>query len=160
MAPIFPSFTTATRIMMRSIALHFWLGSQHKRDNNGLNHELGILWIAPKSTMVRGLGKAVANNRAMIKQKPSLPANNKNLSSDNTLDYVGFWQQKALLHFTNSAYKGTFDCNESNNVWFFQYRLTHSYIYILAHIFCFVRHNIRAQIGLCQDPHYSGSVGD
>jgi hypothetical protein len=58
--------------------------------------------------MVRGLGKAVANNRAMIKQKPSLPANNKNLSSDNTLDYVGFWQQKALLHFTNSAYKGTF----------------------------------------------------
>jgi type VI protein secretion system component VasA len=59
--------------------------------------------------MVRGLSKAVANNRAMIKLKPSLPANNnKNLSSDNTLEYVGFWQQKALLHFTNSAYKGTF----------------------------------------------------
>jgi hypothetical protein len=46
----------------------------------------------------------------MIKPKPSLPAtaNNKNLSSDNTLVYIGFWQQKALLHFTNSAYKGTF----------------------------------------------------
>ena len=60
--------------------------------------------------MVRGLSKAVANNRAMTKLKPSLPAtaNNKNLSNDNTLDYVGFWQQKALLHFTNSAYKGTF----------------------------------------------------
>ena len=58
--------------------------------------------------MVRGhgLSKAVANDRTMIKSKPSLPANNMNLS--NTLDYVGFWQQKALLHFTNSAYKGTF----------------------------------------------------
>ena len=126
-----------------------------------MNHELGILWIAPKSTMVRGLGKAVANNRAMIKQKPSLPANNKNLSSDNTLDYVGFWQQKALLHFTNSAYKGTFliamnqIMSDSSNIdW-----LT-SYLYILAHIFCFVRHNIRAQICLCQNPHHSWSVGD
>ena len=58
--------------------------------------------------MVRGLSKAVANNRAMTKLKPSLPANNTNQSSDDTLDYVGFWQQKALLHFTNSAYKGTF----------------------------------------------------
>ena len=117
------------------------------------------------STMVHSLSlsKAVGNDRTMIKPKPSLPAtaNNKNLSSDNTLDYVGFWQQKALLHFTNSAYKGTFliamnqIMSDSSNIdW-----LT-SYLYILAHIFCFVRHNIRAQICLCQDPHHSGSVGD
>jgi hypothetical protein len=56
------------------------------------------------------LSKAVANDRTMIKPKTSLPAtaNIKNLSIDITLDYIGFWQQKALLHFTNSAYKGTF----------------------------------------------------
>jgi hypothetical protein len=57
-----------------------------------------------------GLGKAVdsADNRAMIKPKPSLPANSQNQGDINTLDYVGFWQQKAVLHFTNSAYKGAF----------------------------------------------------
>jgi hypothetical protein len=114
--------------------------------------------------MQSGLSKAVANDRTMIKPKPSLPAtanNNNNQSSDITLDYVRFWQQKALLHFTNSAYKGTFliamnqIMSDSSNIdW-----LT-SYLYILAHIFCFVRHNIRAQICLCQDPHHSGSVGD
>jgi hypothetical protein len=64
------------------------------------------------SAMVHNLSlsKAVANDRTMIKPKTSLPAtaNNNNQSSDNTLDYIGFWQQKALLHFTNSAYKGTF----------------------------------------------------
>ena len=43
----FPSFTTATRIM-RDLGTFDYLGNQHKRDNNGLNHELGILWIAPK----------------------------------------------------------------------------------------------------------------
>jgi hypothetical protein len=111
--------------------------------------------------MVRDLGKAVANNRAMTKPKPSLPANDNNLSSDNTLDYIRFWQQKALLHFTNSAYKGMFliemnqIMSDSSNI----NRLA-SYLYILAHIFCLVCHNIRAQICLCQDPHYSGSVGD
>ncbi len=72
------------------------------------NPKLFISQNLSSSTMVRGLSKAVANNRAMTKLKPSLPANNTNQSSDDTLDYVGFWQQKALLHFTNSAYKGTF----------------------------------------------------
>ena len=84
---------------------------------------------------------AVANDRTMIKPKPSLPAtaNNNNLSSDNTLDYIGFWQQKALLHFTNSAYKGTFFwpqwlvISASSNI----DQLT-SYLYNLAHIFWFV----------------------
>ena len=64
------------------------------------------------STMGHGLclGKAVdsADDRAMIKPKPSLPANSQNQGDSNTLDYVGFWQQKAVLHFTNSAYKGAF----------------------------------------------------
>ena len=57
-----------------------------------------------------GLGKAVdsADDRAMIKPKPSLPANSQNQGDSNTLDYLGFWQQKAVLHFTNSAYKGAF----------------------------------------------------
>ena len=57
-----------------------------------------------------GIGKAVdsADDRAMIKPKPSLPANSQNLGDSNTLDYVGFWQQKAVRHFTNSAYKGAF----------------------------------------------------
>jgi hypothetical protein len=73
--------------------------------------------------MVRDLGKAVANNRAMTKPKPSLPANDEKLSNDNTLDYVRFWQQKAVLHFTNSAYKGRFLIAMTSN--FFQYRLAH-----------------------------------
>jgi hypothetical protein len=57
-----------------------------------------------------GLGKAVdsADDRAMIKPKPSLPANSQNQGDINTLDYVVFWQQKAVRHFTNSAYKGAF----------------------------------------------------
>jgi hypothetical protein len=63
----------------------------------------------------------------MIKPKPSLPAttNNKNLSSDNTLVYIGFWQEKALLHFTNSAYKGTFLISMNSNVCFFHYQSAH-----------------------------------
>ena len=57
-----------------------------------------------------GLGKAVdsADDRAMIKPNYSLPANSQNQGDSNTLDYVGFWQQKAVLHFTNSASKGAF----------------------------------------------------
>jgi hypothetical protein len=111
--------------------------------------------------MVRGhgLSKAVANDRTMIKSKPSLPANNMNLSSDNTLDYVGFWQQKALLHFTNSAYKGTTAMN--SNVCFVQYQSAQltSYLHKLLALLCLVRHNFRAQICLCQYPNHSGSVG-
>ena len=65
-----------------------------------------------------GLGKAVdsADDRAMIKSKPSLPANSQNQGGSNTLDYAGFWQQKAALHFTNSAYKGTWNMTARNQM--------------------------------------------
>ena len=39
---------------------------------------------------ILGLGKAVdsADDRAMIKPKPSLPANSQNQGDNNTMDYV------------------------------------------------------------------------
>jgi hypothetical protein len=80
--------------------------------NKSTNPPLFINRKPSSSAMAHSLSlsKAVANDQTMIKPQPSLPAtaNNNNQSSDNTLDYIGFWQQKALLHFTNSAYKGTF----------------------------------------------------